>query len=51
MLTEIVDLTNITWLIQAGLNSFKASLTDKRARREHAAAHLKEGLMKGKWLW
>ncbi|XP_059644264.1 serine/threonine-protein kinase ATM [Cornus florida] len=29
----------------------KAPSTGKRARREHAAAYLKEGLTKGKWLW
>ncbi|OWM90493.1 hypothetical protein CDL15_Pgr014796 [Punica granatum] len=29
----------------------KAPVAGKRARREHAAVHLKEALMKGKWLW
>ncbi|CAL5362026.1 unnamed protein product [Camellia sinensis] len=35
---------------RACVNKSKAP-TEKRARREHAAAYLKEGLMKGKWLW
>ncbi|CAL5444633.1 unnamed protein product [Camellia sinensis] len=35
---------------RACINKSKAP-TEKRARREHAAAYLKEGLMKGKWLW
>ena len=29
----------------------KPQSTEKRMKREHAAARLKEALMEGKWLW
>ncbi|XP_043704321.1 serine/threonine-protein kinase ATM isoform X2 [Telopea speciosissima] len=35
----------------ACVNMTKQPSSEKRARREHAAVCLKEGLMKGKWLW
>lgn len=37
--------------LQACTNMTKAPSTEKRVKREHAAAHLREALMKGKWLW
>ncbi|KAF8399699.1 hypothetical protein HHK36_015569 [Tetracentron sinense] len=37
--------------VVACVNMTKAPSLEKRSRREHAAARLKEGLMKGKWLW
>ncbi|KAM7475527.1 hypothetical protein LguiB_022770 [Lonicera macranthoides] len=36
---------------QACVNTSRAPSAEKRSRREHAASHLKERLMKGKWLW
>ncbi|XP_010663180.1 serine/threonine-protein kinase ATM isoform X4 [Vitis vinifera] len=36
---------------RACANPLKAPSTAKRAKREHAAAYFREGLMKGKWLW
>ncbi|XP_034214636.1 serine/threonine-protein kinase ATM isoform X5 [Prunus dulcis] len=38
-------------LYRACTNMTKAPSTEKRVKREHAAAHLREALMKGKWLW
>ncbi|RDX75631.1 Serine/threonine-protein kinase ATM, partial [Mucuna pruriens] len=35
----------------ACLNTTRASLNDKRVKREPAAVILREALMKGKWLW
>ncbi|XP_060670261.1 serine/threonine-protein kinase ATM [Ziziphus jujuba] len=35
----------------ACVNMAKAPSTEKRVKREHAAAHLREALMKGNWLW
>ncbi|KAL4634029.1 hypothetical protein ACB092_04G167700 [Castanea dentata] len=36
---------------RACIGTAKAPSTQKRLKREHASAHLKEALMKGKWLW
>ncbi|KAK9943183.1 hypothetical protein M0R45_008801 [Rubus argutus] len=38
-------------LYRACINLAKAPSTEKRVKREHVAAHLREALMKGKWLW
>ncbi|KAM1451845.1 hypothetical protein ACFX2I_038908 [Malus domestica] len=38
-------------LYRACHNMTKAPSTEKRVKREHAAAQLREALMKGKWLW
>ncbi|PRQ24322.1 putative non-specific serine/threonine protein kinase [Rosa chinensis] len=38
-------------LYRACINLTKAPSTEKRVKREHVAAHLREALMKGKWLW
>ncbi|KAK7852517.1 serine/threonine-protein kinase atm [Quercus suber] len=37
--------------LKACIGTAKAPSTQKRLKREHASAHLKEALMKGKWLW
>ncbi|KAK7317181.1 hypothetical protein RJT34_01188 [Clitoria ternatea] len=36
---------------KASLNTTRASLSEKRVKREPAAVILREALMKGKWLW
>ncbi|KAL5544201.1 hypothetical protein UlMin_007985 [Ulmus minor] len=36
---------------RACANIAKAPSSEKRVKREHAAAHLRDSLMKGKWLW
>ncbi|KAH7550462.1 hypothetical protein JRO89_XS13G0195500 [Xanthoceras sorbifolium] len=36
---------------RACVHMTKAPAAEKRVRREHTADHLKEALMKGKWLW
>ncbi|KAA8540817.1 hypothetical protein F0562_024780 [Nyssa sinensis] len=47
---SLVELAALVFY-RACVNTSKAPSPEKRARKEHAAAHLKEGLMKGKWLW
>ncbi|XP_019197259.1 PREDICTED: serine/threonine-protein kinase ATM isoform X3 [Ipomoea nil] len=36
---------------RACVNTSKAQLAEKRARREHAVVQIKDGLMSGKWSW
>ncbi|EXB87890.1 Serine/threonine-protein kinase ATM [Morus notabilis] len=46
----LVDLAAAV-LYQACVNTAKPPSSEKRMKREHAAARLREALMKGKWLW
>lgn len=41
----------INFTPQACINTTRASLSEKRVKREPAAVVLREALMKGKWLW
>lgn len=36
---------------RACLHTTKAPSAEKRARKEHAASYIREGLMNGRWLW
>ncbi|KAF7136371.1 hypothetical protein RHSIM_Rhsim08G0157900 [Rhododendron simsii] len=45
----VVELTALVFY-RACLRTTKAPLAEKRARKEHAAAYIKEGLMNGRWL-
>ncbi|XP_057442948.1 serine/threonine-protein kinase ATM [Lotus japonicus] len=46
----LVELAAVLFF-KACLNTTKASLSEKRVKREPAAMVLREALMKGKWLW
>ncbi|KAK9995769.1 hypothetical protein SO802_020455 [Lithocarpus litseifolius] len=46
----LVELAAVVFY-RACIGTAKAPSTQKRLKREHASAHLKEALMKGKWLW
>ncbi|KAE8124229.1 hypothetical protein FH972_019134 [Carpinus fangiana] len=46
----LVELAAVVFF-RACVDTAKAPSTQKRVKREHASAHLKEALMKGKWLW
>ncbi|XAR50182.1 Non-specific serine/threonine protein kinase [Bertholletia excelsa] len=47
---SLVELAALVFY-RACVNTPKVPSAEKRARKEHAAAHIREGIMKGKWLW